>query len=92
MSRYLAAYSSTFKPADGSSLDAWKEVRRQRIVGKNRIQVGLRHLQVSVNGDQATAKFRQDYASNTLKTTTRKTLTMRKEKGQWRIVREVVGG
>jgi ketosteroid isomerase-like protein len=92
MPRYLAAYSDTFTPADGSSLAAWKDTRRQRIVGKNQIEVTLQNLAVSVNGEQATAKFRQNYAAGSLVVTTRKTLTLRQESGQWRIVREVAGG
>lgn len=92
MPGYLAAYSDHFSPAGGGSLSAWKEERRQRIVGKQAIVVNVRNLQVSVDGDQATAKFRQYYAAGSLKTTTRKTLVMRLEKGHWRIMRETTGG
>jgi ketosteroid isomerase-like protein len=92
MPGYLAAYSDHFSPAGGGSLSAWKEERRQRIVGKQAIVVNVRNLQVSVDGDQATAKFRQYYAAGSLKTTTRKTLVMRLEKGHWRIIRETTGG
>lgn len=92
MPGYLAAYSDHFSPAGGGSLSAWKEERRQRIVGKQAIVVNVRNLQVSVDGEQATAKFRQYYAAGSLKTTTRKTLVMRLEKGHWRILRETTGG
>lgn len=92
MNAYLDAYSDKFSPADGSSLSAWKEARRQRIVGKQSIKVNVRNLQVTVDGDQATAKFRQHYAAGSLNTTTRKTLTLRQEKGGWHIVRETTGG
>ena len=92
MPGYLAAYSDHFSPAGGGSLSAWKEERRQRIVGKQAIVVNVRNLQVSVEGEQATAKFRQYYAAGALKTTTRKTLVMRLEKGHWRIMRETTGG
>ena len=50
------------------------------------------NLQVGIDGDQATAKFRQYYAAGSLKTVTRKTLSLRHEKGQWHIVREATGG
>lgn len=92
MPAYLAAYSDQFSPAGGGSLSAWKDERRQRIVGKQAIVVNVRNLQVSVDGEQATAKFRQYYAAGSLKTTTRKTLVMRLEKGHWRILRETTGG
>ncbi len=91
MSNYLAAYSDQFSPADGSSLTAWKDMRRQRIVGKQQIQVRLRQLHVAVDGERARASFRQDYDAGILKTTTRKTLTLRQENGAWRILTEVVG-
>ena len=45
-----------------------------------------------VDGDQATAQFRQHYVAGSLNTTTRKTLSLHREKGQWRILRETTGG
>ncbi len=92
MQRYLNAYSDKFVPADGSSLANWKEARRVRIVGKRNISVSLSNIRVSVDGDQATAKFRQRYVAGSLNTTTRKTLSLRNERGTWRIVRESTGG
>lgn len=92
MPRYLNAYSEKFVPADGTSLDKWKEARRVRIVGKDNITVSLQNVRVSVDGDQATAKFRQRYVAGSLNSTTRKTLALRHEKGSWRIVRESTGG
>lgn len=93
INRYLDAYSDHFSPADGSSLAKWKEQRRQRIVGRASIVVTVRDLKVTVDGgDKATAQFRQYYASGALKTTTRKTLRMQREKGQWRITHEGTGG
>lgn len=91
INRYLDAYSDHFSPADGSSLAKWKEQRRQRIVGRASIVVTVRDLKVTVDGDKATAQFRQYYASGALKTTTRKTLRMQREKGQWLITHEGTG-
>lgn len=92
MPRYLAAYSERFEPANRASFAQWKEARRVRIVGKADIAIALQNIQVSVNGDQATAKFRQNYVAGSLNTTTRKTLSLRNEGGHWRIVRESTGG
>ncbi len=92
MPAYLDAYSDKFSPAGGGSLAAWKESRRQRIVGKQSINVDVRNLQVTVDGDQATAKFRQHYTAGSLNTATRKTLVLQHEKGGWHIVRETTGG
>ena len=80
-----------FDLADGSSLAKWKEQRRQLIVGRTAIVVNVRDLKATVDGDKATAQFRQYYASGALKTTTRKTLRMQREKGQWRITHEGTG-
>ena len=91
INRYLDSYSEHFSPADGSSIAKWKEQRHQRIVGRASIVVSLRDLKVSVDGDKATAQFRQYYASGALKTTTRKTLRLQREKGQWRITHEGTG-
>ena len=92
MTAYLDAYSDKFQPTGGGNLAAWKEERRARIVGKQAIDVKVQNLQVGIDGDQATAKFRQYYAAGSLKTVTRKTLSLRHEKGQWHIVREATGG
>ncbi|WP_200843607.1 nuclear transport factor 2 family protein [Pantoea sp. 18069] len=92
MPGYLDAYSEKFVPGNGASLAQWKEARRIRIVGKSGISITLQNIQVSVNGDQATARFRQNYVAGSLNTTTRKTLAMRNEGGNWRIVRESTGG
>ena len=92
MQGYLDAYSEKFTPANGVSLAKWKEDQRVRIVGKNGISISLQNIQVSVKGDEATAKFRQNYVAGSLNTTTRKTLSMRHERGGWRIVRESTGG
>ena len=91
LKRYFDAYSDKFSPADGASLDKWKEVRRQRIVGKNAISVTLKDMKVSINGNEATARFRQNYAAGALKSTTMKTLRLQREGAQWRITHEGTG-
>lgn len=90
MSAYYAAYSNRFEP-QGSTLSAWKTERKERIVGKPAITVEVRDLKVQVKGEQATASFRQYYASGGYKATTRKTLRLQYEGGQWRITREETG-
>lgn len=88
---YLAAYSPNFQPADGSSLPAWREQRHARIVGRAPITVELTNLRVDVDGDKATARFRQFYSSGSFRATTRKTLQLVLEQDQWRIVSERTG-
>ena len=53
--------------------------------------MGVSNLTVTVNGDRATAKFRQAYSSDNLDVTSNKTLDMVKSGGRWMIVREATG-
>ena len=64
---------------------------RARIVPRNRIDVGVSDMDVTVNGDRATVKFRQAYNSDNLNVTSRKTLEMVKSGNRWLILRESTG-
>lgn len=90
MTAYYSAYSNHFEPQEGS-LAAWKVERKERIVGKPSITLEVRDLKVTVQGERATASFRQYYASGSFKATTRKTLRMQREGDKWRITREEAG-
>lgn len=91
MPLYLAAYSPNFTPAGGQSRSDWEADRRARIVPRSRIGVEVSDLEVSVNGDRATARFRQAYTSDTLNVTSRKTLDLVRSGNRWLIVRESTG-
>lgn len=90
MAAYYAAYSDKFD-AQGSSFSAWKAERKDRIVGKPEITVDVQNLKISIQGDRATANFRQYYASGGYKATTRKVLRLQREGERWRIIREETG-
>lgn len=90
VARYLAAYAPTFAPADGQPRSRWEAERRQRIEARKSISVTLRQLSVKVQGDEATAEFQQLYVSDQLSVTSRKRLTLHRQAGEWRIVREQV--
>jgi len=89
---YFNAYAKDFSPAGGASRSTWESERRSRIEGKSKIAVRLEGLQVVVNGNKATAKFRQDYRANGIAISSRKTLELVKHGDSWKIVREAVGG
>lgn len=91
MSLYLGAYAPNFTPSDGQSRKNWEADRKARIVPRSRIGVEVGDMKVSVNGDRATVKFRQDYTSDTLNVSSRKSLDMVKSGGRWLIVREATG-
>lgn len=92
MDRYLAAYGGDFTPGGGQSRKNWEEERRARIVGKSSISVNLENLVIQVNGQSATAKFRQVYRADNLNISSRKTLELQRSGGQWHIRKESVGG
>ena len=91
MSSYLGSYAKGFKPPKGQSRSAWEEERRERIVGKSRISVKVSSLKTTVNGNNATVKFRQDYAADALSTSSVKTLELTKMGERWLIVKESTG-
>ncbi|MBX9870815.1 MAG: tetratricopeptide repeat protein [Burkholderiaceae bacterium] len=92
MNRYLAAYDARFETPGRQDRSAWEQDRRARIVGKSRITVQLLDLQVTVQGQRAVAKFRQDYKADTLAVLSRKTLELTRTGNRWLIVKESSGG
>ncbi|WP_372659041.1 tetratricopeptide repeat protein [Hydrogenophaga sp.] len=91
MSNYLGAYAPNFTPSGGQARKAWESDRRARIVPRSSITVDISDMTVDVKGDRATARFRQDYSSDNLNVTSRKTLEMVKSGNRWLIVSESTG-
>ncbi|MEK7230630.1 MAG: nuclear transport factor 2 family protein [Pseudomonadota bacterium] len=85
---YLAAYAKDFAVPRGRSRRQWEAERRARIVGKSWIEVKIEALEISVDGNVARARFRQDYRSNKLTESSVKTLTLVKTNEQWLIQQE----
>ena len=90
MTAYYAAYSPRFDP-QGPTLAEWKIDRKNRIVGKSEINVDMHNLKVTVQGNRASASFRQNYTAGAYKASTRKTLRLQQEGEKWRITREETG-
>lgn len=88
---YLGAYSDDFRTPRGLSRQAWEEERSARIVGKKQISVAVEAPEVKVDGDVATVRFRQQFKSDRLNATDRKTLVLVRRDGQWRIRDEHAG-
>ena len=88
---YLGAYGKDFKTPAGESRSAWESERTKRISKPGAIQVSYENLKVSIDGDTATAKFRQHYKSANLKTSSSKVLQLGKRDGKWQILQERVG-
>ena len=60
MQAYLGAYAPNFTPPGGQSRSEWEADRKARILPRSRIGVDLSDINVSVNGDRATARFRSE--------------------------------
>ncbi|MFZ6766236.1 L,D-transpeptidase Cds6 family protein [Undibacterium sp. Di26W] len=90
-STYLSHYAKDFQTPKGESHKAWAEERRLRIEGKGRINVKIEAAKINVDGNTATAKFRQIYSSDQLTANSRKTLNMVKQDGKWQIKQERAG-
>jgi tetratricopeptide (TPR) repeat protein len=89
MRAYLGAYSSDFDTPKGMSRKAWELEREKRIAGKGgKISVSVDTPQVTINGDKATAKFRQHYKATGLSSSTTKTLVLVRNGSKWLIKEE----
>ncbi|HJW57084.1 MAG TPA: tetratricopeptide repeat protein [Burkholderiaceae bacterium] len=88
---YLGFYASDFETPHGESRKAWMDERQARIAGKGRISVGVDSPQVSISGNTATVKFRQNYVSDRLKANSRKTLVLVRQGSKWQIRQERTG-
>ncbi len=91
MAGYLDAYEKSYSPGKQSHA-AWEKERRERIVGRAKITVGINDLRVTVNGNKAQARFHQTYNSGSYNVNSRKTLDLVNTGGRWVIVREATGG
>jgi tetratricopeptide (TPR) repeat protein len=88
---YLSHYAPDFQTPNGMARKAWEAERQQRIDKPGKIQVSVAEIKVSLNGDKATVKFRQDYKSATLNSSAGKTLVLIRAGGKWLIQQERVG-
>jgi tetratricopeptide (TPR) repeat protein len=85
---YLSYYASDFQPPNGLSRKAWEAERTQRIDKPGKLQVKVDEIKISLAGDKATVRFRQNYASTTLKSSAGKTMVFVKSGNKWLIQQE----
>lgn len=88
---YLAAYSPKFEVPGGQSRAAWEKTRTERIEAPKSIEVGIEMQSLKVEGNTATAVFRQTYKSDVLRNVARKTLKLEKSGNTWLITQERSG-
>jgi Flp pilus assembly protein TadD len=86
---YLSHYAKEFKTPGGEARAAWEKTRRSRITAPKSIAVGIESAKVTMDSaDRATVSFRQNYRSDVLKSSSRKTLIMVRSGGRWQILEE----
>jgi tetratricopeptide (TPR) repeat protein len=89
---YLGHYAKDFKTPTGESRAKWETERTQRIDKPGTIAVSVDEVRVTPEGsDRATARFRQNYRSATLKTSSAKALQLVRQDGRWLIEQERIG-
>jgi tetratricopeptide (TPR) repeat protein len=90
---YLAHYSSDFLTPKGEPRAKWESERKTRIAKPRRIQVLIESPKVVfTENNRVRVTFRQNYRSDTLTTSSTKTLVMVKAGDKWLIQQEKVGG
>lgn len=89
---YLGYYAKSFQPPKGESRSSWEASRKDRISRPKSIDVSVDAPKIKFNDDgRAVVTFTQHYRSDSLKTSTGKTLVLAKNNGKWLIVEERVG-
>jgi tetratricopeptide (TPR) repeat protein len=89
MKAYLGAYAADFKTPKGMARKAWEAERTDRIAGKSgKISVTVEAPQISIDGDSATAKFRQHYKAPGLSSSANKTMVLVRSGNRWLIKEE----
>ncbi len=90
LNAYFGSYAQNFDTPGNEPRSAWMAQRKARISDKAKITVDVKHLQVKVDGDKATARFRQIYTAGPLNFDSPKTLQFQRVHGRWLIVQEIV--
>ena len=88
---YLSYYASDFQTPKGVARKEWEAERAKRIDKPGKLQVSVDDIRVSIADDKATVKFRQNYVSSSLKSSTGKTLVFVRSGSKWLIQQERVG-
>jgi len=90
---YLAHYASDFQTPKGESRAKWESERKTRIAKPKKIQVLVEAPKVVfTENNRVRVTFRQNYRSDTLNSSSTKTLVMVKAGDKWLIQQEKVGG
>jgi tetratricopeptide (TPR) repeat protein len=85
---YLSFYSTEFKTPGKQEFAAWSEERKARVTRPEFIKVSIDRLKISLKGNTAQASFTQQYESNIVKDSGKKTMQLVREGSNWKILDE----
>jgi tetratricopeptide (TPR) repeat protein len=89
---YLAFYAPDFETPEGMSREDWEKQRTERLQNPKFIQVVILKPSVTLSApNEAIVVFRQNYRSNTIKSSGSKTLQLVKAGDKWLIKSEKAG-
>jgi len=89
MKAFRSCYASDFQ-SKGKNLDTWVSYKANVYQKSKNIDISIDNLQISADGNIATATFTQNYSSSILKDSGTKTLELRKINDEWSIYREIM--
>ncbi|GHU18891.1 hypothetical protein FACS189475_05110 [Betaproteobacteria bacterium] len=85
---YLAFYAPAFKTPKGVSRENWEAERKERLTRQQWIKVSYENLQITLDGNRATARFRQHYKASGFNGSSDKTLVLTRSDNAWQILDE----
>ncbi len=87
---YFAFYSDQFVPTRGHTMETWRQDRRSKLTTPASVEVTIQDLKVErEDASYAQVSFVQLYRSGSYQDKVKKRLTLIREQGKWKIVREV---
>ncbi len=89
---YIGFYAASFETPDGLDRGAWEAQRKERIERPKSIKIDVTFRSVKINGNEATAIFRQSYRSDRVNSNNTKTLKLVRAGDKWLIQSERSGG
>jgi tetratricopeptide (TPR) repeat protein len=86
---YLSAYADDFATPGGMARPAWEKSRRKRIAAvSGYLDITLDAFKITLDGENAQARFRQTYTTTQSKAISKKQLSLAYRSGRWLITRE----
>jgi tetratricopeptide (TPR) repeat protein len=89
MKTYGSFYASNFQ-SKGMTLNKWISYKTNVHQKSKNITIRINDLQISAEGNSATAVFTQYYSSSILSSKSKKKLELRKINNEWKIYREII--